>query len=60
MNIRFEVYSDEVYYEPLNRTDASDSFSEFINIFDELYQSDNIKLDISLGFGIKYLDVLNI
>lgn len=60
MNVKFEVYSDEVYYEPLNQNDEPDSLSDFLYAFDKTYQSSKIKLDISLGLGIKYLDVINI
>lgn len=60
MNIIFEQYSDEVYYDPLNSTSDTDSLDEFIFTFKEKYQSDKIKLDITLGLGIKFLDVIHI
>lgn len=60
MKIIFEQYNDEVYYEPLNSTVDNDSLENFIVKFKEQYQSDKIKLDISLGLGIKFLDVINI
>jgi hypothetical protein len=59
VNIKFEQYSDEVYYEPLNEA-HDDCLNDFIDQFVKSYQSGNIKLDISLGIGIKYLDVISI
>lgn len=60
MNIIFEQYSDEVYYDSLNSTSETDSLGDFILNFEEKYQSDKIKLDITLGLGIKFLDVIHI
>lgn len=60
MNIIFEEYNDEVYYDPLNSTVENDSFELFISEFEKRYQSDKIKLDITLGLGIKFLDVIHI
>ena len=60
MNVRFEQYDDEVYYEPIN-SEANGSVDEdFISLFEKLFQSDKIKLDISVGVGVKFLDILNI
>lgn len=60
MNIIFEQYSDEVYYDPLTSTSETDTLENFILIFEREYQSDKIKLDITLGLGIKFLDVIHI
>ena len=60
MKVRFEQYSDEVYYEPLNESKSEDSLNFFVDQFKDAYQSDKIKLDISIGLGLKYLDIIDL
>ena len=60
MKVRFEQYDDEVYYEPINSENNGSVDEDFISVFEKLFQSDKIKLDISVGIGVKFLDILNI
>lgn len=60
MNVKFEQYDDDVYYEPINSQSNGPVDGDFIDLFEKLYQSDKIKLDISVGVGVKFLDILNI
>jgi len=60
VKVRFEQYDDEVYYEPINSENNGSVDEDFISVFEKLFQSDKIKLDISVGIGVKFLDILNI
>lgn len=60
MNVKFVPYDDRVYYEPLNEDSSYEALDDFIDWFKQTYQSDKIKIDITVGIGLKYLDVLNI
>lgn len=60
MKVRFEQYDDEVYYEPINSESNGSVDEGFVDLFEKLFQSDKIKLDISVGIGVKFLDILNI
>jgi hypothetical protein len=60
VKVRFEQYDDEVYYEPINSESNGPVDEGFVDLFEKLFQSDKIKLDISVGLGVKFLDILNI
>ena len=60
MKVKFEQYSDEIYYEPINLESEGTVDEDFLTVFEKLFQSDKIKLDISVGLGVKFVDILNI
>lgn len=61
MNVKFIQYDDEVYYEPLNQSDSEDIseyINEIINWYQSAYQTGNIKIDLTVGLGLKFLDIV--
>lgn len=61
MKVRFEPYDDSVYYDSLIEPPEKPLIEEdFLDLFSKIYQSDKIKLDISVGISLKFVDILNI
>ena len=60
MKLRFEQYDDEIYYEPINSQSNGSADEDFLTVFEDLFQSHKIKLDISVGLGVKLVDILDI
>lgn len=60
MKNRFEQYDDDKYYEPITSDSDSREVEGFLDWFIYNYQSGKIKLDISVGVNLKYLDILSI
>jgi len=60
VKVKFEPYNDEVYYRSINSQSDEPVDENFIELFEKLFQSGKIKLDISVGIGVKFLDILNI
>jgi len=60
VNARFEPYSDNTYYEPLTEDAAGREVDGFLDWFVYNYQAGKIKLDLSVGLSLKYLDILDI
>ena len=61
MKVKFEPYDDSVYYDSLIEPAEIPLIEEdFLDLFSKIYQSGKIKLDISVGIGLKFVDILNI
>jgi len=61
MKAKFEPYDDNKFYESLAETNPRLLPNElsFCEKFQSFYQSEKIKLDLSVGIGLKFLDILN-
>lgn len=57
MKVRLQQYNDSVYYESLTADPELDGIRDFFTWFSKNYQTGKIKLDISVGLSIKYLDI---
>ncbi len=57
MKVRLQQYNDSVYYESLSADPELDGIRDFFTWFSKNYQTGKIKLDISVGISIKYLDI---
>lgn len=57
MKVRLQQYNESVYYESLFVDPGLDGIRDFFAWFAKNYQTGKIKLDISVGLSIKYLDI---